>query len=87
MDGGVQFGGRPGVVDPARTAGAGRYAGGGRANLRGAFAPGPGRVLHGLHAALFDDVVTTGATAAECARVLRAAGAARISLWAVARAP
>lgn len=66
---------------------AGLDAGARRANLRGAFVPGPARVLHGLHLALFDDVVTTGATAAECARVLRAAGAARISLWAVARAP
>lgn len=58
-----------------------------RANLRGAFAAPAPAALRGLHLALFDDVVTTGATAGECARVLRAAGAARISLWAVARAP
>ena len=58
-----------------------------RANLRGAFvAPAPS-ALRGLHLALFDDVVTTGATAGECARVLRAAGATRVSLWAIARAP
>ena len=55
------------------------------ANLRGAFAACA--ALPGPHLALFDDVVTTGATARECARVLRAAGASRISLWAIARAP
>jgi ComF family protein len=66
---------------------AGLDAGARRRNLRGAFAADPAAALQGLHLALFDDVVTTGATAAECARVLRAAGAARISLWAVARAP
>ena len=56
-----------------------------RANLRGAFAC---RVpLAGRHVALVDDVVTTGATAGEIARVLRQAGAARVSVWAVARTP
>jgi ComF family protein len=56
-----------------------------RRNLRGAFA------LRGAplppHVALVDDVMTTGATLAEAARVLRAGGVARVDLWVVARAP
>jgi predicted amidophosphoribosyltransferase len=34
---------------------------------------------------IVDDVVTTGATVGECARVLRAAGAARVGVLTVAR--
>jgi ComF family protein len=55
------------------------------ANLRGAFRC-VGRVAE-LHVAIVDDVVTTGATADALARVLKAAGAARVSLWAIARTP
>jgi predicted amidophosphoribosyltransferase len=36
--------------------------------------------------ALVDDVVTTGATALACVRALAAAGAARVTILAVARA-
>lgn len=57
-----------------------------RRNVRGAFALRPGAVLP-AHVALLDDVMTTGATLAECARVLRRAGVARIDVWALARAP
>lgn len=54
-----------------------------RRNLRGAFAvPRP---LGGLHIALLDDVMTTGATLAELARAARTAGAARIEAWSLAR--
>jgi len=56
-----------------------------RDNVFGAFA------LHGdgalpQHVALVDDVLTTGATVGECARVLLAAGVRRVDVWTVARA-
>lgn len=54
-------------------------------NLRGAFAC---RVdVRGQHVGLVDDVMTTGATAEAIARVLHEAGADRVVVWALARAP
>ncbi len=55
-----------------------------RRNVRGAFAVDRA-VVRGGHVALLDDVITTGATVAELARATRAAGAARIEVWAAAR--
>jgi ComF family protein len=58
------------------------------ANVRAAFElrpPAAGRV-HGRRIVLVDDVVTSGATADECARVLRAAGAAEVVVATLARA-
>ncbi|MCW7537422.1 ComF family protein [Aquabacterium sp. A7-Y] len=57
------------------------------ANVRGAFeASAAARpVLQGRQVALVDDVMTTGATAGEMARVLKAAGAAGVQLWVVTR--
>ena len=57
-----------------------------RGNVLGAFALLPGPALP-AHVALVDDVLTTGATAGECAHVLLDAGVARVDLWAVASAP
>ncbi len=57
-----------------------------RRNLRGALALRPGRTLP-AHVAVLDDVMTTGATLGECARVLRGAGVERVDVWALARAP
>lgn len=54
-----------------------------RRNVRGAFICQ--RDWSGRHVALFDDVVTTGETVAEAARVLRRAGAREISVWSLAR--
>jgi len=56
-----------------------------RQNVAGAFAYGGPR-LDGLTVALVDDVVTTGATMVECARVLKDAGARRVWALAFARA-
>jgi ComF family protein len=59
------------------------------ANVRGAFAVEPRRraEIAGQDVALVDDVMTTGATVAELARVLLAAGAARVHVWVAARTP
>jgi len=56
-----------------------------RANVSGAFKTARGRPLAGMRVLLVDDVVTTGATASACARVLKRAGAAHVSLLALAR--
>ena len=45
------------------------------------------QVLDGLHVALIDDVVTTGATVCEAASVLLNAGARVVEVWAIARTP
>ena len=55
-----------------------------RANVAGAFAAHRRRVA-GKRILLIDDVMTTGATAAACARALKAAGAGRVVLLALAR--
>jgi predicted amidophosphoribosyltransferase len=57
-----------------------------RRNVRGAFAVHAGVALP-AHVAILDDVMTTGATLAECARLLKRAGVARVDVWALARAP
>lgn len=53
-------------------------------NVRGAFAAVPDVRNH--HIFLVDDVFTTGSTLAECARVLRQAGAARVTAITLTRA-
>jgi ComF family protein len=57
--------------------------------IRGAFALAPGATasLRGQTVALVDDVMTTGATAAEAARTLLGGGATSVQLWVFARTP
>ena len=43
--------------------------------------------LEDKHIALVDDILTTGATANEISRVLKAAGANRVDIWVCARTP
>jgi ComF family protein len=56
-------------------------------NLRNAFALADGAEVEGLHLALVDDVLTTGATAERIARLLRRAGAQRVDVYCLARTP
>ncbi|WP_166223369.1 ComF family protein [Pseudomonas atagonensis] len=56
-------------------------------NLRSAFALEPEAQVRGRHLALVDDVLTTGATAQALARLLMAAGAARVDVYCLARTP
>ena len=56
-----------------------------RKNIRDAFY-WHGTTFPGNHIALVDDVMTTGTTAGECARVLKAVGAKRVDVWVTARA-
>ncbi len=54
-------------------------------NLRQAFQLS--EEVKGQTVALLDDVVTTGTTVAELAKLLKRAGATRVDVWAVARTP
>ena len=56
-----------------------------RLNVRGAFVVRRPELVAGRHVLLVDDILTTGATAAECALALRAGGAATVGVVTVAR--
>jgi ComF family protein len=57
-----------------------------RANVRGAFSVVKPAKIKGRSILIVDDVMTTGTTAGECARVLRRAGAKEVFVATIARA-
>ena len=57
-----------------------------RANVRGCFTAKASKRLENAHVLLVDDIMTSGATCNEAARVLRQAGAGRVTVVVAARA-
>ncbi len=57
-----------------------------RANVLGAYEVRDPEVVKGRHVLLADDIVTTGSTLSECARILRTAGAESVVCVTLARA-
>jgi ComF family protein len=57
-----------------------------RRNVHGAFRVKHPGAIRGCHVVLVDDIMTTGATAGECAALLEESGAAVVGVVAVARA-
>lgn len=55
------------------------------ASVSGSFEPIRNAVAEGINILLIDDVLTTGATASECARVMKKAGAASVNVITFAR--
>ena len=75
------------LVRRRRTPMQGRLGPGARErNVRGAFAIRRGRSFAGKRVVIIDDVLTTGATVEECARVLKRAGAVSVGVLTLARA-
>ena len=58
-----------------------------RANVLNAYRVMAPELVRGKHILLLDDILTTGATASECAKILRLAGAEEVSLGIIAVAP
>jgi ComF family protein len=76
-----------GLIRRRRTPSQGRLSPAARArNVRAAFAVRRPAEIRGKRVVVIDDVLTTGATAEECARVLRRAGAAWVGVLTLARA-
>ena len=63
-----------------------KTAGERRVNVSGAFGIAPFREIVNMNILLIDDVITSGSTAGECARVLLENGAANVTVLAAARA-
>lgn len=57
-----------------------------RTNVKGAFSIHEADLVNGRRVLLVDDVLTTGSTVEECGKVLKAAGAADVTVITVARA-
>jgi len=75
------------LVRRRRTPSQGRLGAVARArNVRGAFALRPGHSVKGKRLVVVDDVLTSGATVEECARVLRRNGAGFVGVLTLARA-
>lgn len=55
-----------------------------RANVLGAYQVIDPQAIDGKRVLLLDDIITTGATASECARILLVAGAKEVNLAAIA---